>query len=166
MEVFIRGVEALPNKILKSAVLEKYALAERSRHQLLLATWDLEGTRRRVRTLEQIQDHLESTHALSDSEYKMWLSLYTDRGLSDLREDELFYGDQLPPGAQEVDRDATELSVMVDHARERGLDITTLDDGSKVDIDEVASFTEERGQGVASGEQGWMLHGLGEDVTD
>jgi hypothetical protein len=45
--------------------------------------------------------------------------MYTDRGLPELKEDELYYGSQLPSMAREVDRDATELTVMVEHVRER-----------------------------------------------
>ena len=167
----MRGVQALPNHILQSVVFEKYALAERSRHQLLLATWDLEGTRRRVQTLEEVQHHLESAHTLSDSEYRIWLSMYTNQGLPDLKDDELFYGDQLPTVAQEVDQEGTELFVMVEHARARGLDIGSLDgDEHEVGTDEEdMSPTEdlECGEGAASGgKQEWMLHGLGEDNAD
>jgi hypothetical protein len=119
MQIFVRGIKALPNDILRSAVHEKYASTERSRLQLLLATWDLEATKRRFHTLEQIQRHLETTHSLSESEFKLWHDMYTDRGLPELKEDELYYGSQLPSMAREVDRDATELTVMVEHVRER-----------------------------------------------
>lgn len=78
MSIFIRGIKALPNDILQSTVLAKYALSERSCHQLLLATWDLEGTKRQVKALEKIQDHLENMHSLDESEYKLWLQMYTD----------------------------------------------------------------------------------------
>lgn len=52
MRIFVHGIEALPNDILRSAVLAKYASAERSRHQLLLAAWDLEATKRTVHALK------------------------------------------------------------------------------------------------------------------
>lgn len=61
-------------------MFEKYALAERSRHPLLLATRDVEGTKRKVHTLEKIHFYLENT---DESESKIWLR-YTDRELSGL----------------------------------------------------------------------------------
>lgn len=49
--------------------------------------------KRQIKVLEKIQDHLENTHFLDESEYKLWLQMYTNRGLLDLKEDALFYGD-------------------------------------------------------------------------
>lgn len=164
MRIFIRGIQDLPNDILRSAVHEKYALAERSRHQLLLATWDLEGTKRRVHTQEKIQRRLENTHSLNESEYKFWLSMYTDRGLPDLKEDELFYGNQLSSAAQAADRDATELSMMVEQVQERGLGIGTFTDDDNIDEKGVVFGEDlECGQCEVSGVRGTMEHGFSED---
>ncbi|KIK94619.1 hypothetical protein PAXRUDRAFT_142487, partial [Paxillus rubicundulus Ve08.2h10] len=63
MQIFICGIQDLPNNVLQSAVLKKYALAERSHHQLLLATWNLEGMKCRVHMLEKIQCRIEETHS-------------------------------------------------------------------------------------------------------
>lgn len=144
MEIFIRGINTLPNDILRDAVLEKYASAERSRLRLLLATWDLEETRRRVHTQERILCYLETTHSLTESEYKYWLEMYTDRGLSKLKDDVLYYGNHIPSIAQDMDRDGGELTMMMERARERGIDLNSFDDdlngheddgGSSVDLD-------------------------------
>jgi hypothetical protein len=78
MQHFIHDIQALPNDALRSAVRKKYALAERSRLQLLLATWDLEGIKCRVHTQEKIQCCLENSSSFSESEYKPWLSMYTN----------------------------------------------------------------------------------------
>ncbi|KIK97444.1 hypothetical protein PAXRUDRAFT_10167 [Paxillus rubicundulus Ve08.2h10] len=122
-DIFIHGIEALPDDILRAAIIEKYATAERSRHQLLLATWDLEETKRKVHTQEQIQLHLETSHTLNEAELKYWLSIYSDCGLPELREDELYYGHVIDSVTDVAREDATELSVMDDHAHFRGLDI-------------------------------------------
>ena len=54
--------------------------------------------------------------------------MYSDRGLPDLKEDELFYGDQLSSAAQAADRDATELTVMVNESQACSLNVDTLED--------------------------------------
>ncbi|KAF8119448.1 hypothetical protein EV363DRAFT_1462264 [Boletus edulis] len=141
LQIFLRGIAVLPNHVLRSAVYEKFAMAETNRYQLLLATWDLEWTKRRVRTLEEIKHHLEAAHALNESEYNFWHQMYTDRGLPDLKEDDLYYGDQLSATARAADRDVTELSVMVEQARNRALNITSPSDTEHgVDIDEEGSI--------------------------
>ena len=78
MQIFVRGIEALPNDLLRSSVCEKYASTERSRLQLLLATWDIEVTKRKLNTLEGIQRYLERSHSLTESEYKFWLDMYAE----------------------------------------------------------------------------------------
>ena len=161
MQSFIRGIQDLPNDILRSAMLEKYALTERSWLQLLLATWDLEGMKCRVHTQEKIQRCLENSYSLSKSEYKLWLSMYTDQGLSDLKEDELFYGNQLSSAAQAADRDATELFVMVEQAQEHCLGIGSF---TNDDIDEKGvAFHEECGECKVGGDRVTMEHGFSED---
>ncbi|KAG9313691.1 hypothetical protein JVU11DRAFT_6039 [Chiua virens] len=132
MELFIRGIQDLPDDILEAAVLEKFASAEKSHHQLLLATWDLEEMRCRIPTLEKIQSSLEHAHSLTQSEYVFWLRMYTDRGLPDLKEDKLFYGEYLLSATQEADRDATELTVMMEHAQEHGLGVGTFADDDDI----------------------------------
>jgi len=134
MQIFLRGIQALPNDILRSCVCEKYASTERSRLRLLLATWDIEATRRKLRTLERIQHNLEKAHSLSESEYKFWLDMYSKRGLPDLKEDEMFYNSQIHSAAQEAEREAAELSAMVEQATKRGLDVESFDDELEANV--------------------------------
>ncbi|KAI6143198.1 hypothetical protein BKA82DRAFT_31474 [Pisolithus tinctorius] len=91
-ELFICGVKPLPDNILTNMVMEKYANSERSHHQLILATWHLKGMKHRVQTLDQVQNHLEENQLLSEDELEFWLGMYSDHGLPQLQEDELFYG--------------------------------------------------------------------------
>lgn len=148
--MFIRGIKALPRHILRNAVLEKYASAERSRLQLLLATWDLEETRRRVQTQEQILCFLETTHALTESEYKLWLEMYTDRGLPELKEDQLIYGNHIPYMTQAADRDRSELAMMIQHARECGIGLGSFEDELKGDDAGSDADSIDLGEDVAS----------------
>ena len=70
--------------------------------------------------------------------------MYTDRGLSKLKDNVLYYGNHIPSIAQDVDRDGGELAMMMEQARERGVDLDSFDDelngheddrGSSVDLD-------------------------------
>ena len=114
---------------------------ERSHLQPLVATWDLEVAKHRVLAQEEVQHHLESAHYLSELEYKYWLSLYMDQGLPNLTEDLLFYSDHLPHMAHETDPEVIELSVMIDHTREYGLNVDSFDwkDESSIAEDAVSS---------------------------
>ncbi|KIK77400.1 hypothetical protein PAXRUDRAFT_28817 [Paxillus rubicundulus Ve08.2h10] len=115
MEIFIHGIEALPDDILQAAIIEKYATAERSCYQLLLATWDLKEMKCKVHTQEQTQLHLESSHSLNKAELKYQLSIYSDHSVTDVARE-----------------DTTKLSTMHHCACSHGLD---------VDINEVDELT-------------------------
>jgi len=150
MDIFVRGINTLPNDILRDAVLEKYASAERSYLRLLLATWNLEETKCRVHTQEQILCFLETTHSLTELEYKYWMEMYTDRGLPELKDNVLLHGNQIPSIAQDADRDGGELTMMVQQARERGIDLDSFDDELKGHEDDVGSSVDlDFGQGMA-----------------
>ena len=56
---------------------------------------------------ERILCYLKTTHSLTESEYKYWLEMYTDQGLSELKDDVLYYGYHIPSIAQNVDRDGS-----------------------------------------------------------
>ena len=102
-------------------------------------------TKRKLNMLEGIQRYLERSHSLTESEYKFWLDMYAERGLPDLKEDELFYGNQITSVAQEADRDATELSVMVKHAKERDLDVESFDGEHEADVNDEGDLELEEG---------------------
>ncbi|KIK95686.1 hypothetical protein PAXRUDRAFT_140088, partial [Paxillus rubicundulus Ve08.2h10] len=122
-EILICDIEALPDDILQAAIMEKYVTAERSCHQLLLATWDLKVMKHKVHTQEQIQLHSETSHSLNESELEYWLSIYSDHGLPELREDQLYYGHVIDSVTNAVRVDATELSTMGFHAHSHGLNV-------------------------------------------
>lgn len=131
--MFIRGIKELFDHVIRASLLKKHASTERSRHELLLATWDLKTTRRSIHTLEQIQHHFKSVHTLSELELQFWLNMYTDCGLPELKEDELFYGTWFSSLVQEANWDATKLTLMVEHVREHHLDIDSNGETSVVD---------------------------------
>ncbi|KAH7913502.1 hypothetical protein BJ138DRAFT_1220589 [Hygrophoropsis aurantiaca] len=130
-EIFVRGIKSLPDDILRDAVMEKYACVERSRYQLIQATWDLEGTKRRVRTLQRVQDYLERSHVLTEAEYHYWLNMYSNRGLSELRDEELYYGKTLEEQTQAHAMDDRELGLAED----------------EVEVREIGSYSEDMADG-------------------
>ncbi|KAG9313514.1 hypothetical protein JVU11DRAFT_5840 [Chiua virens] len=123
LENFLRGVNALPDNVLCGVVFEKYASAERSHLQLLVATWGLEVAKRRVLSQQEVLQHIEAVNILDGLEFCYWLSLYTDQGLEHLTEDVLFYRNQIPHAARETDREVMELSLMIERAKRRELNI-------------------------------------------
>lgn len=87
--------------------------------------------------------------------------MYTNWGLSDLKKNELFYGNQLSSVTQVADKDATELSVMVEQAQECCLGVGSF---ANDDIDEKGmAFHEKCGECEVSGDWVTMEHGFSED---
>lgn len=86
--------------------------------------------------------------------------MYSNWGLPNIKEDELFYGDQLPSATQAADQDVTELTVMVNESWACGLNINTLEDN-----DDDNSSDPDRLEFGISGDQVKLKHGINEDYN-
>ncbi|KAG9312848.1 hypothetical protein JVU11DRAFT_6278 [Chiua virens] len=119
LENFLRGVDALPDNVLRGVMFKKYASVERSRLQLLVATWDLEVVKHRVLSQQEVLQHLEAVNILDGLEFHYWLSL-----------------NQIPHVARETDCKVMELSLMIEHAKRQGLNIEFEDCQDKARVAE------------------------------
>ena len=81
--------------------------------------------------------------------------MYTDWGLSELKDDVLYYGNHIPSIAQDMDWDGGELAMMIERARECGVDLDSFDDEPNGHKDDRGSSVDlHSGQDMAS--TGWV----------
>jgi len=90
-DIFICGLAHLPDDMLREGAKAQYATCELARHRVALATWELEENMRWGTFLSHALSHLQLEHQYSEKDLRIWEQTCTDRGLQDLREDQLFH---------------------------------------------------------------------------
>ncbi|KAG1785600.1 uncharacterized protein HD556DRAFT_1450569 [Suillus plorans] len=90
-DIFTRGLDDLPDEMIREGARAQYATCEISRHHLASLTWELEASSRWTSFLDLARKFLKEKHAYSERDLLIWEQTCTNRGVQDIYEDRPYH---------------------------------------------------------------------------
>jgi hypothetical protein len=110
-DIFTRGLNDLPDEMIREGARAQYATCEISRHHLASLTWELEVSSCWTSFLDLARKFLKEKHAYSERDLLIWEQTCTDRGMQDIYKDRSYH-------EYTATEETLTLSVLQEQARE------------------------------------------------